>query len=418
MNRKMIIGQLIVIAIITVLVVGYAMFNLLGVRITNKPFKVTVQLKTAGGLFDGSEVNYRGVHVGRVTGVDLKTSQVIATLAIDHGTKVPDNAIAHVYDLSAVGEQYIDLVPTGPSSTYLRSGSVIPAARTTTPLQTATVLYDLQQFVNSIDPQDVQIIGREGALAFGGNGQQLKSLLENATSIVRQLSSVQGPTIDLIHNAAILLHTAAAHGSDFDVFAKSLQSLSGTLASSTPTLEKFFEQAEPTTRLFNTLIADNASAVSVLLGNLASLSEIQVVRLPGLKTVLVAVPAFGALLPKAVHGDSLFGAGNVNLDQALCPTGVKLTNPLSGQRSQVQHVQCSAINLIRGAANAPQPGGSAAASALSSTDGQVQVGSYDTASGLTSTSDGTTIRLGMDGGQEQILGANSWQAMLLALTGS
>jgi len=37
------------------------------------PFDVTVQLHTAGGIFDGAEVAYRGVQVGKVSSVALHT---------------------------------------------------------------------------------------------------------------------------------------------------------------------------------------------------------------------------------------------------------------------------------------------------------------------------------------------------------
>ena len=162
-------------------------------RLTGKPYSMTVELDNAGGIFEGSEVAYRGVGVGRVSSIDLHSDGVTITLDIDSGTDVPDNATAHIYDLSAVGEQYVDLEPPKrPSSTFLKSGSVIPRERTTTPLQTATVLYDLERFVSSINPVDVQIIGREGALAFQGAGGQLRSILVDTTKIVEQLSTTPG----------------------------------------------------------------------------------------------------------------------------------------------------------------------------------------------------------------------------------
>jgi phospholipid/cholesterol/gamma-HCH transport system substrate-binding protein len=423
----MVLAQLAVFAAISVLVIGYAVFGLLKVHITNGPFPVRVELKTAGGIFDGAEVAYRGVQVGKVSSVDLHTDGVAVTLAIDHGTKVPDNAIAHIYDLSAVGEQYVDLEPPAkPSATYLHGGSTIAQRRTTTPLETATVLYDLERFVDSINPRDVQIIGREGALAFQGTGPQLKSILSDTTDIVEQLSSSEDSMLRLLHNSATLLHGAAAHAGAFDHFTRSLKALTGTLADSTPTINRFLEQAEPTTRLVNTLIADNGSALTALLGNLASLSQIQVARIPGLRTLLVAVPEFGRLAPGVVHDGTLLGVADINQSQGLCNTGVPLTNPISGTKSKIYAVGCGA-GLARGAANAPRPASGAAASSAQVTalgpsaqpaGPGTEVGTYDPQSGLVSTSDGTLIRLGTTGGQTRLFGGNSWQALLLAGTGS
>jgi phospholipid/cholesterol/gamma-HCH transport system substrate-binding protein len=404
----MVLAQLLVFAAISVLVIGYAVFGLLKVHITSSPFQVTVQLQNAGGIFEGAEVAYRGVQVGKVSSVDLHTDGVTIKLAIDRGTKVPDNAVAHVYDLSAVGEQYVDLEPPAhPGTSYLHGGSSIPVQRTTTPLETATVLYDLEQFVDSINPGDIEVIGREGALAFGGTGPQLKSILSDTTDIVNQLSSSENNLVRLLHNSAILLHGAAAHSNAFDRFSTSLKSLTGVLAAKTPTIDKFLRDATPTTRIVNSLIADNGSAITALLANAAAFSQIQVVRVPGLRSLLVAVPEFGKLAPSVVHDGVLLGAANLNQDERVCNTGVPLTNPLSGKKSQIYAAQCGPA-LARGAANAPRPGNA------TSTD----VTTYDPANGLVATSNGSVVRLGGNGGQTELFGGNSWQALLLAGTGS
>jgi phospholipid/cholesterol/gamma-HCH transport system substrate-binding protein len=413
MRRNMVLAQLAVFGAISVLVIAYAVFGLLKVHITNRPFPVTVELNNAGGIFTGAEVAYRGVKVGKVSSLQLHTDGVTITLALDHGSKVPDNAIAHVYDLSAVGEQYVDLVPPArPSRTYLHSGSLIPPSRTTTPLETATVLYDLERFVDSIDPADVQVIAREGALAFAGTGPQLKAILTDSTQLVDQLSASEDSFVHLLHNSAILLHGALAHANAFDRFSSSLRALTGTLAAKTPTIDAFLRDSLPTTRIVNSLIADNGSAVTTLLANLATLSQIQVVRVPGLRSLLVAVPEFGKLAPTVVHDGVLLGAANLNQDERLCNTGVPLTSPLSGLQTPVYAVHCGA-DLVRGAANAPRPGGSAVTTASGT-----QIGSYDPQTGLVSTSDGTMYRLGVDGGQAELFGNNSWKTLLLAGTGS
>jgi phospholipid/cholesterol/gamma-HCH transport system substrate-binding protein len=438
----MVLAQLAVFGAISVLVIGYAVFGLLKVHITGSPYSVKVELANAGGIFNGAEVAYRGVAVGRVSAVDLHTDGVTVTLAIDQGKAIPDNSIAHVYDLSAVGEQYVDLEPpANPSTTYLRNGSTIPQRRTSTPLETATVLYDLERFISSIDPGDVQILGREGALAFQGTGPELRSILANTTQIVDQLSSSADSTVRLLQNSAVLLHGAAAHAGAFDRFTASLKALSSTLAAKTPTIDALVRQSLPTTRLVQTLIADNGSAITTLLANLTSFSQIQVARVPGLRSLLVAVPEFGRLAPAVVHDGVLLGAADVNQDQPLCNTGVPLTSPISGRKSKIYAAQCGS-SIVRGAANAPRPGSGASGSGASgsgasgaspsgasasdipigpsaaATGQGTEVGTYDPQSGLVSTSDGQLYRLGTNGGQTTLFGGNSWQALLLAGTGS
>lgn len=422
MRRRMVLAQLAMFGLVSVLIVTYTTFTLLGVKLTDRPYTVVVQLATGGGIFDGAEVTYRGVHVGRVRDVDLGTGGVTLRLAVDHGTRIPADAVANVHNLSAVGEQYVDLVPAGRSRELLRDGSVIPAARTTTPLQVATVLYDLERFVDSLNPADLRVIGRELAAAFAGTAPELKALLSGGQELMAQLTQTQDATLRLLHNSSVLLRGAAAHADDFTAFATSLKALTSTLAASTPDLDRLLEQAAPTTSTINDLLSANASALGVLLANLATLSEIQVARVPALQALLVAVPEFGRRAPTIVKDGVLQVAGVMNHSQPLCPSGVPMTSPISGKRTPVTAIRCDLDVLPRGAANAPGPTSalgtrSLGPAALPTSDGTAQVGGYDPASGLTVTGDGTLIRLGSTGGQQRLLGDASWKALLLAATG-
>lgn len=56
-------------------------------------------------------MTYRGVAVGRVESVGLNPNGVTAAMRLNSGTAIPSNVTATVKSVSAVGEQYIDLVP-------------------------------------------------------------------------------------------------------------------------------------------------------------------------------------------------------------------------------------------------------------------------------------------------------------------
>ena len=84
-----------------------------------------------GGIYENANVTYRGVTVGRVEGVGLTNDGVVAHMRLNSGTPVPDNVTATVKSVSAVGEQYIDLVPPeNPSPAKLRNGANIGQDRT------------------------------------------------------------------------------------------------------------------------------------------------------------------------------------------------------------------------------------------------------------------------------------------------
>src|SRR5580693_5378547 len=76
-------------------------------------YQLTVQLPASGGLYRTSNVTYRGIQIGRVTKVEPTKHGVRATLSIDSRYKIPIDASANVHSVSAVGEQYLDLVSKG-----------------------------------------------------------------------------------------------------------------------------------------------------------------------------------------------------------------------------------------------------------------------------------------------------------------
>jgi phospholipid/cholesterol/gamma-HCH transport system substrate-binding protein len=412
-RRRLAWAQLGIFAVISIVIVAYTLFDVMGVNAGPGPYRVVLQLDNGGGIFPGAEVALRGVQVGRVRSVEVHTDGVTVRLAIDHGRKIRSNSIAHIYDLSAVGEQYVDFEPGPDTGTYLHDGSVVPRQQTTTPLSVPTVLYDLERFVGSLDPKDVSTLTTQLATAFGDTGPQLRSILVNGAQLVDQLAASQSAGLDLLANAHTLLRTAAAHDADLATTAASLLRLSQTLAAKAPALDQLLAQSASTTTLVDDIVRANASAASVLLANVATISQIQVARVPALRSLLVAVPRFGDLVPTVVRDGTVQLVIYINGHSHVCQYGPPLTSPLSGIRSPLQDVNCPDVSpdeLVRGAANAPRP------SARTTADG-TQVAQYDPLTGAATAADGSQVQLGTTGPPTG-LGSESWQALLLSAAGS
>ena len=97
-------------------------------------YTVTVELPQAGGLYQTGNVTYRGTEVGRVTDVRLTDDGgVEAVLSLSTGVDIPSDLTAEVHSTSAIGEQYVALVPRSGDAPPLKNGDVIPVDRTTVP---------------------------------------------------------------------------------------------------------------------------------------------------------------------------------------------------------------------------------------------------------------------------------------------
>jgi phospholipid/cholesterol/gamma-HCH transport system substrate-binding protein len=228
--------------------------DILNFQLGAQPFTVTVLVPAASGLYQGAGVDYRGVGVGQVASLALSPTGVTIKLAINAGTRVPDNGVAEIKQLSALGEQYFDFQPSHAGGPYLQAGSVIPASRVVLPTPIGTALDNLGTLLNSVNGNDVQTFESWLASAFIGTGPGLHQIITTGQELFNSLAAAQPETVNLVNDGNTDLHTLKATSGDFQSFAKSLASFTGQLATSNGDLHDLIDNASaalsspPTTR--------------------------------------------------------------------------------------------------------------------------------------------------------------------------
>src|ERR1700742_523962 len=146
-------------------------------------YTVKLELPDTGGVYRFSNVTYRGVQIGKVTAVGPTEHGAEATMSIDTSAKIPADVHAAVRSISAVGEQYIDLVPRSESGPYLRDGSVINARDISIPPAVGPMLDKLSALTNSIPKDKLSQLLDESFTSFNGSGYDLQTLLDSGAKI-------------------------------------------------------------------------------------------------------------------------------------------------------------------------------------------------------------------------------------------
>ena len=130
-------------------------------RITGSGHTVTATLPGSGGLFEGSEVTYRGVKIGKVDKMTPTIDGVEIEMTIKEEVELPTDSAIYVHNLSAVGEQYLDFQPEDEDGPYAKDGTVFEGDESSLPVDEADLLVDLDDFVGSVDKGSLRVVVEE-----------------------------------------------------------------------------------------------------------------------------------------------------------------------------------------------------------------------------------------------------------------
>ncbi|WP_406504665.1 MCE family protein [Streptomyces sp. NBC_00212] len=301
--------------VIGVLVLGYTGFryadigHYVGIR---DYYTVKVHLAETGGLFTHSNVTYRGVSVGRVGPIGLTDDGVVAELRIDNSAPpIPTALKAVVANLSAVGEQYIDLRPTAGGAPYLGDGGEIEQDDTATPAPVTTVLSSVNDLAASVPLDSLRTVVAEFGKAFEGRGDDLQVLLDNGTDFVKAADRALPTTTTLLADGQTVLSTQAEEGQAIKSFASGAQQLAATLKDSDTDLRRLIAAAPDAAGQISGLLRDLNPQLSVVLANLLTTADVAVTRQRGIEELLVKLP------PLAAAGATAIDAKGANLGMAV-----------------------------------------------------------------------------------------------------
>lgn len=262
----------------------------LSLPFSSPSYTVSVHLKESGGLFERGEVTYRGFTVGRVERLDFRTDGVVARLAIKDRWRIPSDLVAEVHNRSAVGEQYLDLVPRTEAGPYLTDGATIEADRTTTPVHDQDLIVATDRLLRSIDPESLATVVDESAAAFGGAGDDLGRLLENSGTILDAANDALPATRALLRSGRTVLATqddqAETIADSFDALAK----VTGVFATRDRNVRVVLADGTEAARQLRLLALGLSPNLPPLLAHIIDTTGILEARRDGLEETLVAVP--------------------------------------------------------------------------------------------------------------------------------
>ncbi|AYF73296.1 MCE family protein [Nocardia yunnanensis] len=272
-------------------------------------YGVTVQLAATGGLYETANVSYRGTNVGKVKAVTLTPAGVDAKLSIESGFKIPADVEAYVKSVSAIGEQYVDLVPAdAPAGGNLHDGSVIPVERTKLPQDVGDMLDQADRLLSTVAGTKLAEVINDSFVAFNGAGPDLQRMLDSASLLVQAAKDNTAPTKDLLDKIGPLLDTQNQSAGSIREWTQDLATVTDQLRQHDPALKSILQNTPATIQTVNKTFQDLKPTLPILLANMVSVGQVGVTYHSGLEQILVIYPPLLSALLTSIRGPVEYGA--------------------------------------------------------------------------------------------------------------
>jgi phospholipid/cholesterol/gamma-HCH transport system substrate-binding protein len=168
-----------------------------GVDTGDNAYRVRIQFADVIDLVPQSSVKVNDVSVGKVTDIELDHWHALVTVELKGEVELPDNATARLRQTSLLGEKFVDLAaPTEEAAQgRLEDGDLIPLARTDRIPELEEVLSALSLLLNGGGLSNIRTIVQELNNVMAGREPQIRSLLTEFTTFVRQLDDNKGDIV-------------------------------------------------------------------------------------------------------------------------------------------------------------------------------------------------------------------------------
>lgn len=320
MSRHRVAINLVVFLAIFVTMIVWSVQNVVTVDAIERPYELTADFTAASGILPRAEVAYLGVHYGTVASVDRRPGGVRVTMKIDRDRHIPEGSTANAFRKSAVGEPYIDFFPPegydGDEGPFLEAGDNVPVELTTTPLEFSELLRSASRLVSGIDPERLDVLIGELAVALNGRGEALRRLTVSGDQLAATFAGRTELLDRFVTNNTRLTSLFTDHRRSFGQTVTDLSLLAESLRNASGDTERLLEVGGPFLTAAGDLVAANRGNLDCVLGDLEAVLAMAGTpeHVADLRRMLDTAPAgYGAAwnARDVIDGDVWVRVGNI-----------------------------------------------------------------------------------------------------------
>src|SRR6201997_1799014 len=251
-------------------------------------YTLKAELPTSGGLYKTSNVTYRGETIGTVTAVEPTETGVQVTMSIADRYQIPIDASANVHSVSAVGEQYLDLVSPGNPGRYFSPDQTI--TKGTVPTDIGPALDAANRGLAALPKEKIASLLDETAQAVGGLGPALQRLVDATQAIAGDFKTDISDINDIIENSGPIIDSQVNSSDAIARWSHNLNILTAQSAENDQHVKSILSQGAPTADQVNSVFSDVRESLPQTLANLEIVLDMLKRYHKGVEQLLVAYP--------------------------------------------------------------------------------------------------------------------------------
>ncbi len=253
-------------------------------------YTVTMELPQAAGLYQTANVTYRGTEVGRVSAVNLTDTGVDAVLSLRSDVRIPSDLVAQVHSTSAIGEQYVALLPRTDNAPPLKDGDVIGVGNTTVPTDIGTLLDAANRGLQAVPKDNVKTVIDESSAAVGGLGPEISRIVQGSTALAIKARENLDPLTSLIDQSKPVLDSQVDSAESVRAWAAHLADLTHQLKTNDTSLAGLITQGGQAADQARQLVERLQPSLPLLMNNVLGIGQLALTYNPGIEQLLVLLP--------------------------------------------------------------------------------------------------------------------------------
>jgi phospholipid/cholesterol/gamma-HCH transport system substrate-binding protein len=251
-------------------------------------YTLKADLQASGGLYKTANVTYRGATIGTVTAVEPTETGARVTMSIADRYKIPIDAVANVHSVSAVGEQYLDLVSEGNPGRYFSPGQII--TKGTIPTDIGPAIDAANRGLAALPKDKIASLLDETAQAVGGLGPALQRLVDATQAIAGDFRTNISDINDIIQNSGPVIDSQVDSSDAIQQWSRNLDILAAQSAQNDEHVKSILSQGAPTADQVNSVFNDVRESLPQTLANLEIVLDMLKRYHKGVEQLLVAYP--------------------------------------------------------------------------------------------------------------------------------